>query len=388
MPVINRISEFHEELTKIRRDIHAHPELGFQEHRTSALVAEKLKEFGVDEVVTGIGRTGVVGVINGRTNKSGRVIGLRADMDALPIEEAQPHEHKSTNPGVMHACGHDGHTTILLGAARYLAETRNFDGKAIVIFQPAEEGGGGGNEMVKDGMMDRFGINEVFGLHNAPGRDVGSFAIRPGPLMAAADTFYIDIVGKGSHAARPHSGIDPIIIGTDLVQAFQKIASRNTDPLKSVVVSVTTFHAGDTDNVIPHTAKISGTVRTLDEEIRDIAEERIKQICTSIGEMHGAEVSVKYNREYPVTVNDADRTRFAVEVAKEVAGEDRVVDDTDPVMGAEDFSFMLNERPGAYIFLGQGDSAGVHHPDYDFNDEIIPTGCSYMVKLVEKGLPA
>ncbi len=228
MPIINRIAEFHEELTQIRRDIHAHPELGFEEHRTSALVAEKLKEFGVDEVVTGIGRTGVVGVIKGKTNNSGRVIGLRADMDALPIEEAQPHEHKSTNPGVMHACGHDGHTTILLGSAKYLAETRNFDGTAIVIFQPAEEGGGGGNEMVKDGLMDRFGIQEVYGLHNAPGRAVGHFATRPGSLMAAADTFYIDIVGKGSHAARPHSGIDPIIIGTDLVQAFQKKLHRAT----------------------------------------------------------------------------------------------------------------------------------------------------------------
>ncbi|GLQ18043.1 M20 aminoacylase family protein [Maritalea porphyrae] len=388
MPIINRIAEYHDELTEIRRDIHAHPELGFEEHRTSALVAEKLKEFGVDEIVTGIGRTGVVGVIKGKTNKSGRVIGLRADMDALPIEEAQPHEHKSTNPGVMHACGHDGHTTILLGTAKYLAETRNFDGTAIMIFQPAEEGGGGGNEMVKDGLMDRFGIQEVYGLHNAPGRAVGHFATRPGSLMAAADTFYIDIVGKGSHAARPHSGIDPIIIGTDLVQAFQKIASRNTDPLKSVVVSVTTFHAGDTDNVIPHTANISGTVRTLDEDVRDLAQERIEQICKSVGEMHGAEITCKYNREYPVTVNNAERAAFAVDVAKQIVGEDKVVDDTDPVMGAEDFSFMLNARPGAYIFLGQGDTAGVHHPDYDFNDEIIPTGCSYMVKLVETGMPA
>lgn len=388
MPIINRISEFHEELTQIRRDIHAHPELAFQEHRTAALVAEKLKEFGVDEVVTGIGRTGVVGVIKGKTNKSRRVIGLRADMDALPIVEAQPHEYKSTNPGVMHACGHDGHTTILLGAAKYLAETRNFDGTAIMIFQPAEEGGGGGNEMVKDGLMDRFGIHEVYGLHNSPGREVGHFGIRPGSLMAAADTFCIDIVGKGAHAARPHSGIDPIIVGTDLVQAFQKIASRNTDPLKSVVVSVTTFHAGDADNVIPQTAKISGTVRTLEEDVRDLAQERITQICESIAQMHGAQINCQYNREYPVTVNDVERTKFAVQVAKEVVGEDRVVDDTDPVMGAEDFSFMLNARPGAYIFLGQGDTAGVHHPDYDFNDEIIPTGCSYMVKLVERGMPA
>jgi len=388
MPIINRIAEFHDELTEIRQDIHAHPELGFNEHRTAALVAEKLKEYGVDEVVTGIGRTGVVAVIKGKTNNSGKTIGLRADMDALPIEEAQPREYKSNNPGVMHACGHDGHTTILLGAAKYLAETRNFDGTAIMIFQPAEEGGGGGNEMVKDGMMDRFNIDEVYGLHNAPGRPTGHFGIREGSLMAAADTFYIDIVGKGSHAARPHSGIDPIIIGSDLVQAFQKIASRNTDPLKSVVVSVTTFHGGDTDNVIPHTAKLSGTVRTLDEEIRDIAQERIEQICKSIGEMHGAEVSVQYNREYPVTVNNPERTKFATQVAKDIVGEDRVEEDTAPVMGAEDFSFMLNARPGAYIFLGQGDTAGVHHPDYDFNDEIIPTGCSYMVKLVETGLPA
>ena len=387
MPIINRVAEFHEELTAIRRDIHAHPELGFEVHRTAALVVENLEKYGVDEIVTGIGRTGVVAVIKGKTNKSGRVIGLRADMDALPITEAQPSDHKSTVDGVMHACGHDGHTTILLGAAKYLAETRNFDGTAIMIFQPAEEGGGGGREMVNDGMMERFGIQEVYGLHNAPGKPKGEFAIRPGSLMAAADFFEIEIEGKGAHAARPHAGVDPIIVGTALVQALQSIASRSVDPLESVVVSVTMFHAGDATNVIPQVASLAGTARTLTAEVRDIVEKRMGEICESVGKTFGANVKFTYNREYPITINNPERTEFAIKVAKAIVGEDKVEENVAPVMGGEDFSFMLNERPGAYIFLGQGDTAGVHHPDYDFDDDIIPIGTSYMVKLVETSMP-
>jgi hippurate hydrolase len=387
MPVINRVAEFHKELTEIRQDIHAHPELGFNEHRTAALVAEKLESYGVDEIVTGIGKTGVVAVIKGQQNKSGKTIGLRADMDALPITEILGHDYKSQNEGVMHACGHDGHTTILLGAAKYLAETRNFDGTAVMIFQPAEEGGGGGNEMVKDGMMERFGIDEVYGLHNSPGTDTNHIHARTGPLMAAADFFEIEIIGKGAHAAHPDHGIDPIIVGTDLVQAFQRIVSRNVDPLKSIVVSVTTFHCGTADNVIEQTAKLSGTVRTLDMDVRDFAEKRMQEICNGIAQLHGAKINLNYQKEYPVTINHPEQTKFALDVAKKVVGEDRVKDDIEPVMGAEDFSFMLLARPGAYVFLGQGDTPNCHHPEYDFNDEIIPTGSSFMIKLIEEGMP-
>lgn len=387
MPIVNRIAEFHEEITAWRRDIHAHPELLFDVHRTAALVEEKLKEFGVDEVVSGIGRTGVVGVIKGNQDTNGRVVGLRADMDALPIHEITPHEHASTADGVMHACGHDGHTAMLLGAAKYLAETRNFDGTVVVIFQPAEEGGGGGREMVEDGMMERFGIQEVYGMHNAPGLPVGQFAIRPGPLMASADMFEIDIEGIGAHAARPHTGIDPVVVGSAMVQAFQSIPSRNVDPLESVVISVTTFNAGLAFNVIPQTAKLSGTVRTLTPEVRDLAEKRMGEIVQHVAATYGAKADFDYQRHYPVTVNNAEKTEFAASIAGNVVGTDRVDTNTPPVMGGEDFSFMLESRPGAFIFVGQGDTAQVHHPEYDFNDEIIPIGCSYWANLVETAMP-
>lgn len=391
MPIVNRIAEFHPEITAWRRDIHANPELLFDVHRTAASVAEKLKAFGCDEVVPGIGRTGVVGVIRGNKPASGgraAVIGLRADMDALPIEEATGLAYKSTIKGKMHACGHDGHTAMLLGAAKYLAETRNFGGTAVVIFQPAEEGGGGGREMVQDGMMDRFGIEEVYGMHNYPGMPVGQFGMRPGPMMAAADYVSIEIEGKGAHAARPHLGIDPILVGAQMVNQLQSIVSRNVDPLESGVVSICVFNAGTTNNVIPQTARLAGTIRSLTDEVRDLLEKRVREVVEGVAKLHGATARVTYHRGYPVTRNHADQTAFAASVASEVAGKDRVNDELPPMMGAEDFSYMLNARPGAFIFVGNGDSAGLHHPAYDFNDDVIPIGSSYWVRLVEKALPA
>ncbi|MDF2972078.1 MAG: amidohydrolase [Microvirga sp.] len=388
MPIINRVADLADEITAWRRDFHENPELLFDVHRTAGIVAEKLKSFGCDEVVTGLGRTGVVGVIRGRTNNSGRVIGLRADMDALPIEEATNVPHASKVPGKMHACGHDGHTAMLMGAAKYLAETRNFDGTAVVIFQPAEEGGGGGNEMVKDGLMERFGVQEVYGMHNMPGIPVGQFAIRPGAMMAAADRFTITIEGKGGHAARPHDCIDPVVISAHVITALQTIASRNADPLESVVVSVCTVKAGEAFNVIPQTAMLLGTVRTLSPEVRDLAETRIRAIVENVCAAFGAKAEVEYDRGYPVTMNDPDKTEFMAGVARAVGGENAVDTTVPPLMGAEDFSYMLEQRPGAYIFLGNGDTAGVHHPAYDFNDEASPYGVSLWAKIVETGMPA
>ncbi|MBM1171174.1 M20 aminoacylase family protein [Microvirga arabica] len=388
MPIINRVADLADEITAWRRDFHENPELLFDVHRTAGIVADKLKSFGCDEVVTGLGRTGVVGVIKGRTNTSGRVIGLRADMDALPIEEATNVPHASKVPGKMHACGHDGHTAMLLGAAKYLAETRNFDGTAVVIFQPAEEGGGGGNEMVKDGLMERFGVQEVYGMHNMPGIPVGQFAIRAGAMMAAADRFTITIEGKGGHAARPHDCIDPVVISAQVITALQTIASRNADPLESVVVSVCTVKAGEAFNVIPQTAMLLGTVRTLSPEVRDLAETRIRAIVENVCAAFGAKAEVDYDRGYPVTMNDPDKTEFMARVARAVAGENAVDTTVPPLMGAEDFSYMLEQRPGAYIFLGNGDTAGVHHPAYDFNDEASPYGVSLWAKIVETGMPA
>jgi hippurate hydrolase len=388
MPIINRVADLADEITAWRRDFHENPELLFDVHRTAGIVAEKLKSFGCDEVVTGLGRTGVVGVIRGRSNNSGKVIGLRADMDALPIEEATNVPHKSKVPGKMHACGHDGHTAMLLGAAKYLAETRNFDGTAVVIFQPAEEGGGGGNEMLKDGLMERFGVHEVYGMHNMPGIPVGQFAIRPGPMMAAADRFTIHIEGKGGHAARPHDCIDPVVVSAHVITALQTIASRSADPLDSVVVSVCTVRAGDAFNVIPQTAMLLGTVRTLSPEVRDLAETRIRAIVENVCAAFGAKAEVDYDRGYPVTMNDPNKTDFMANVARAVAGENAIDTTIPPLMGAEDFSYMLEQRPGAYIFLGNGDTAGVHHPAYDFNDEASPYGVSLWAKIVETGMPA
>ncbi len=389
MPVVNRFADLHENVTAWRRDIHAHPEILFDTHRTSALVADRLREFGCDEVVTGIGRTGVVGVIRGRASGSGRVIGLRADMDALPMTEETGAPHASTTPGAMHACGHDGHTAMLLGAAQYLAETRNFDGTVAVIFQPAEEGGGGGREMVEDGMMDRFGIQEVYGMHNMPGIPLGDFAIRPGPLMAASDVFTIHVTGRGGHAAQPHNTIDTTLVASHIVLALQSIAARNVDPLKSAVVSVTSFRTeSDAFNVIPERVELRGTARTLEPAVQDQVEARMRGIVTATAEAFGATATLDYTRSYPVTANAAAQTEFATRVAAEIVGEGRVDADAAPVMGAEDFSFMLNARPGAFIFVGNGDTAKVHHPKYDFNDDLIPIGCSYWARLVETAMPA
>ena len=386
MPVINRVADLADEVTEWRRDMHAHPELLYEVHRTAALVAEKLRAFGCDEVVTGIGRTGVVGVIKGRRGGGGKVIGLRADMDALPIEEATDAPYASQNPGLMHACGHDGHTAMLLGAAKYLAETRNFDGTAVMIFQPAEEGGGGGKAMVEDGLITRFGIQEVYGLHNWPGHPVGSFAIRPGPVMAAADRFTIKIEGRGGHAAHPNKCIDTLLVASQVVVALQSIASRNVDPLESAVVSVCSFKSGDTYNVIPQHATLLGTVRTLKPEVQDLIETRISEVTTSIAAAFGATASVDYVRGYPVTFNHADQTEFMAKIAGMVGA--GVKTDIPPQMGAEDFSYMLQERPGAYIFLGNGDSAQCHHPAYDFDDNAIPYGVSLWAKIIEERMPA
>lgn len=388
MPIINRIADLADEIATWRKDFHENPELLFDVHRTAGIVADKLKAFGCDEVVTGIGQTGVIGVIKGRTNVSGKVIGLRADMDALPIEEATNLPYKSKTPGKMHACGHDGHTAMLLGAAKYLAETRNFDGTAIMIFQPAEEGGGGGDAMVKDGLMERFGVQEVYGMHNMPGLPVGHFAIKPGPIMAAADRFSITIEGKGAHAARPHDGIDTILVASHVITALQSIASRNVDPLESVVVSVCAIKAGETFNVIPQTAELLGTVRTLSPAVQDLAEDRIRTLVDSVCAAFGAKATVTYSRGYPVTVNDTEKTSFIVDVARQIAGDNAVDGAVQPMMGSEDFSFMLQERPGAYIFVGNGDTAGLHHPAYNFDDEAAPYGVSLWAKIVEAGMPA
>jgi amidohydrolase len=386
MPIVNRIADLHDEITAWRRDIHAHPELLYDVHRTAGTVADKLRSFGCDEVVTGIGRTGVVGVIRGNKGQGSRVIGLRADMDALPIEEANDVPYKSTVPGKMHACGHDGHTAMLLGAARYLTETRNFSGTAVVIFQPAEEGGGGGRSMVQDGLMDRFRIEEVYGMHNYPGLPVGEFALRPGPLMASADRVTIEIEGRGGHAARPHISIDTVLVGSQIINQIQSIVARNIDPLDAAVVSICVFQAGSTDNVIPQTALLRGTARALRPEVRDVLEKRLHEVVEGTAKLYGATAKLTYKRDYPVTRNHAQQAEFAASVAAQVVGKERVDEQVNPVMGAEDFSFMLEARPGAFIFVGNGNTAGLHHPAYDFNDEVIPVGTSYWVKLVETAL--
>jgi hippurate hydrolase len=388
MPIVNRIADLHDEITAWRRDLHAHPELQYDVHRTAASVAEKLNAFGCDEVVTGIGRTGVVGVIHGRKGGAAKTIGLRADMDALPIEEATGLSYKSTVPGKMHACGHDGHTAMLLGAARYLAETRNFAGSAVVIFQPAEEGGAGAKAMLDDGMMERFGIGEVYGMHNYPGMPVGRFGIRAGPMMAAADSVTIDIEGVGSHAARPHLGIDTVLVAAQIINAIQSIVSRNVDPLKSAVVSITMVRASNTDNVIPQTVQLRGTARSLEAGVRDLLEQRLHQVVEGTAAAFGAKAKLSYRRGYPVLVNHERQTDFAASVASEIVGSSQVDTTLPPMMGAEDFSFMLNARPGAFIWVGNGESAGLHHPAYNFNDDVIPLGTSYWVKLVETALAA
>jgi amidohydrolase len=392
MPIINRIADMQGDVTAWRQDLHAHPELLYDVHRTAAVVVEKLKAFGCDEVVPGIGRTGVVGVIKGRKKgskaASGKVIGLRADMDALPIHEATGLAYASKTPGRMHACGHDGHTAMLLGAAKYLCETRNFDGTAIVIFQPAEEGGAGGKAMVDDGMMDRFAVTEVYGMHNFPGLPVGSFATRPGALMAASDRVSIIIDGKGGHAAKPHECIDTVLVGAHIVTALQSIVGRNVDPIDSAVISICMFQAGHAGNVIPDRCELTGTARSLNPKVRDLLEKRIVEVAEGTAALFGAKAKAIYRRDYPVTVNHAAQTAFAAAVASGVVGVANVDSDMRPTLGGEDFSFMLQARPGAFVFIGNGNSAGLHHPAYNFNDDVIPVGVSYWAKLVETAMPA
>ena len=385
MPIVNRIAEFHDEMTAWRHDLHTHPELGFEEHRTSDVVAAKLESFGI-EVHRGIAGTGLVGVL--KSGSSGRTIGLRADMDALPIlergEDDRP--HRSVNAGVMHACGHDGHTTMLLGAAKYLAETKNFDGTVHFIFQPAEEGKGGGDKMVQEGLFDRFPCETVFGMHNIPGIPVGSFAVSEGPMMAARDNFEITIKGRGSHGAMPHHGVDPVLVGAHMVMALQSITSRNLDPQKALVLSVTQFHAGHAFNVVPDDMVLRGTCRVFDPDVQNSLPERITKIMEGVCATFGASAELNYIKGYPATINDPDQAEVAAEIAERIAGAERVDRDPTPMMGAEDFSYMLNQRPGAYIWAGNGDTAGVHHPDYDFNDAGLPHGASFWAQLVEDRL--
>ncbi|MBW6421834.1 amidohydrolase [Rhizobium sp. XQZ8] len=387
MPVINRVAEMQDQIAEWRRHIHENPELLYDVHETSKFVAEKLKAFGVDVVETGIGRTGVVGIIKGNLG-DGPVIGFRADMDALPIFETSGKPWASKTPGKAHSCGHDGHTAMLLGAAQYLAETRNFKGSVAVIFQPAEEGGAGALAMINDGLMEKFGIEEVYGMHNEPRLPVGSFATRKGGVMAAADTFEITINGRGSHAAQPHNSIDPVLAASHVVVALQSIVSREMDPLKSLVVTVASVHGGDANNVIPAFVKLGGTVRTLLPETREFAEKRLKEVAEATAIAHGATAEVNYRRGYPVTFNHDEETDFAVEIASKIVGPKAVNTGMAPHMGAEDFSYMLEKRPGAFIFIGNGDTASLHNAAYDFNDEAIPFGVSYWVTLAETALAA
>jgi amidohydrolase len=388
---VERIRAFHKELTDIRHDIHAHPELGFTEQRTSDLVATKLQGWGI-EVHRGLAKTGLVGVIKGNKSASGRAVGLRADMDCLPMHELGNKPYKSVNAGCMHACGHDGHTTMLLGAARYLAETRNFDGTAYVIFQPAEEGGGGGRVMIEDGLFDRFPANEIYALHNWPSLPPGKMAVRPGPVMASTDDFQVTVHGKGGHGAMPHQSVDPVVVAAQVITALQTIASRNVNPVDAVVVSVCSMQTSQlgANNVIPDAVSLCGTVRSFRPETRDLAEKRFKEIVTGVAAALGASVKIDYHRNYPATINTEREALFAARVGSKIFGPENVVTNADPTMGGEDFSYMLQVKPGAYIFLGQGGgpmSCFLHNPNYDFNDDVIPMGAGYLAALVEESLP-
>ena len=385
MPVLNRIAGFADEMTGWRRHLHANPELGFACHETAAFVVERLREFGITEIHTGIAESGVVAIIEGQGE--GPTIGLRADMDALPIEEETGLDYASRNAGVMHACGHDGHTTMLLGAAKYLSETRNFRGRVALIFQPAEEDGGGAEVMCREGIMARFGINEVFAIHTTPALPVGHFQTTPGPIMAAVDSFDVHIKGKGGHGAYPHECVDPVIAAVHIAQALQSIVARNHYALQDLVVSVTMIHTGTAENIIPDTAYLGGTVRSFDPDVRNMVEKRMGEIAAGQGASFGVEAKLDYRRSYPATVNDPEKTEFAVGVAEEIAGKDAVDGAQWREMGAEDFSYMLQERPGAYLFLGQGEAAGLHHPRFNFNDEAAPYGASFFARLVERAQP-
>ncbi|MFW5641132.1 MAG: M20 aminoacylase family protein [Roseicyclus sp.] len=386
MPIRNRFAELLPEIAEWRQHLHRNPEILYEVHETAAFVAEKLRAFGVDEVVEGIGRTGVVGLIRGR-GQGARTIGLRADMDALPIHEETGLPYASGTPGAMHACGHDGHTAMLLGAAKYLAETRNFDGTVALIFQPAEEGGAGAEAMLRDGLMERFGIDEVYGLHNAPGVPLGAIVTRAGPVQASSDEFEIVVTGKGGHAAEPHTTVDTTLVASQIVVTLHSIVSRNVNPLRSVVLTVGTFQTDSgASNIIPETARMRGTVRCLHPEDRALMQGRILRVVEDTASAFGAKAVLRWDPGYPVTVNHEDATAHAVEAARAVTN--HVEDQADPITPSEDFSYMLNERPGAYLFLGNGDSAMCHHPKYDFNDEAIPYGCSFFAEIVERRLPA
>ena len=386
MAILNRFSEMFEEISTWRRDLHAHPELRFEEYRTATFVASKLKEFGVDEIVTGFGGTGVVGVIHGQNDTSGRSIGFRADMDALPIQEVNDLPHASTIPGKMHACGHDGHTSMLLGAAKYLAETRNFDGKIVLAFQPAEEGGGGARAMIDAGLMDKWNVEEIYGMHNMPGLPIGEFAVRTGPQMASPDKFEIIVHGKGGHGAMPHKGVDSTLVAAQIVVALQSIASRNINPLENIVVSVCGFRTEtDTYNVIPNTVRLRGTVRTFEKNVQSFVRARIDALTKSTADGYGAVAEVTHMSGPPPLVNHEREADFAAEIALSVCGVAHR--NFEPSMGGEDFSEMLLERPGAYLFVGNGDSADLHNPSYEFNDDVIPVGCSWFVTMAERRMP-
>ena len=385
MPIINRIADYFDEMQAWRHHMHSHPELAFDCFETAKFVKSKLEQFGVDKIYSEIAKTGIVAIINGKS--TGKTIGLRADMDALPLEETTSKDYKSIKTGLMHACGHDGHTTMLLGAAKYLCETRNFSGSVALIFQPAEEGGGGAKVMCKEGIMDRFQIDEVYGIHNDPGSPLGFFQTCIGSNMAAADDFTIKILGRGGHAAEPEETIDPLVIGVQLVQAIQTISSRNLSALENVVISVTQFHAGTTHNIIPNEAYINGTVRTLSKEAQRLVVKRLQELCKGHGHGFGGKIKLGYNYGYPATVNHQRETNFAAEAAKEIVGVQNVDINAKPIMASEDFSYMLEERPGCYFHVGQGVGVPVHNPEYDFNDDLSPIGASFFAKLIEKSNP-
>ena len=385
MPIINQIADYYEEMKEWRRHLHANPELGFECYNTSGFVIQKLKEFGIDKIYTGIAKTGLVAIINGK--KKGKTIGLRADMDALPIKEEIDHNYKSKVNGVMHACGHDGHTTMLLGAAKYLVDTKNFAGQVALIFQPAEEKGGGAAEMCKEGIMDKFSIDEVYGIHTLPGSPLGKFETNSNTVFAASDDFVINITGNGGHGAYPEQTVDPVMIATQITQGIQSITARNINALKPVVISVTQIHTGTAYNIIPETASINGTVRTLTEETQELVKQRMTEICNGYSLAFKGKIELIYNYGYPATINYEKEAAFAIEVAEEISGKKNVDGNAKPDMGAEDFSFMLHERPGAFLNLGQGNGPGVHNTKFDFNDDLSPIGASFFVKLIEKGLP-
>ena len=395
MNLVDPIIAFQSELQQIRRDLHAHPELCYEEQRTSDVVAAKLTEWGIP-VIRGLGLTGVVGIIKHGT--SDRAIGLRADMDALPMQEVNTFPHASRHPGKMHACGHDGHTSMLLGAAHHLAQHRNFDGTVYLVFQPAEEGGAGARRMIQDGLFDKCPMDAIYGMHNWPGAPVGTMSVTEGPMMASSNEFHVKIKGKGAHAAQPHKGIDPVMIAVQIAQSWQTIITRNKSPLDTAVLSITQIHAGSATNVIPDEAELHGTVRTFTTEVLDLIEQRMGEIAQHTGAAFGAEVEFKFKRNYPPLVNHARETAFAAKVMRDVVGADKVDEHVEPAMGAEDFAFFLQQKPGCYVFIGNGEGdhregghglgpCVLHNGSYDFNDNLLPIGASFWVRLAEMSLP-